>query len=63
MNDRWKYKVVDVRPGGGRRWSLGMSADDVQAELDRLGGQGWELVAVVAQTTTSACRLFLKRPG
>jgi hypothetical protein len=63
MNDRWQYKVVDVKPEGSRWLSSGPSAEDMQAALDRLGAQGWELVHVVMPAPTSTPRLFLKRPG
>jgi hypothetical protein len=35
----------------------------VQAELDRMGNQGWELVSVVQGRTFDSVKLFFKRPA
>ncbi len=41
--DRWKYLVVKVKPG-----FLGdVGIEKMQAELDRHGAAGWELVSAV----------------
>jgi hypothetical protein len=53
-NERWAYQVIDIK---AKFW--GMRGADVQAELNRLGLQGWELVAV--QPFGMATRLYLKR--
>ena len=53
-NERWAYQVIDIKPK-----FLGIRTADVQAELNRLGLQGWELVAV--QATGIATRLYFKR--
>ena len=36
---------------------------DQQAELDRLGAQGWELVSVVQASPADATRLYFKKPA
>src|SRR3546814_10370913 len=43
MSKRWQYKVVELpyQLFGGKL------AERAQAELDKLGAQGWELVSVV----------------
>jgi hypothetical protein len=53
-NERWTYQVIDIKPK-----FLGLRSADIQAELNRLGLQGWELVS--AQQTGIGCRLYLKR--
>ncbi len=57
MSTRWQHKVVEVpvKMFGG---SVGARA---QVELDKLGPQGWQLVAVVQANPVDALRLFLKR--
>ena len=57
MSNRWQYKVVELpyQMFGGK---LGERA---QAELDKLGAQGWELVAVEQSHYADALRMFLKR--
>jgi hypothetical protein len=53
--ERFSYQVVTVKP----RVFSERQAEDIQAELNRLGAQGWELVAV--QATGAGTRLYLKR--
>ena len=57
MNERWQYKVVDV--------AVKMLGDSVsvraQAELDRLGAQGWQLVSVVQSPATCSLSMFLRK--
>ena len=57
MSGRWQHKVVelDVRLFGG---SL---TERAQAELDKLGTLGWELVAVSHAGPVDTLRLFLKK--
>jgi hypothetical protein len=55
--DRWKYLVTEVKPsffGSVRNEAL-------QAELDKLGAAGWELVHLTMQPF-QAVKLVLKRP-
>lgn len=58
MSTRWQYKVVEVKAGlfGGHK-----ATRRAQEELDRLGTQGWELVAVTQHSSVESIRLFLKR--
>jgi hypothetical protein len=50
----WAYQMIDFRPGFfGLKYS-----QRLQAELNRLGRQGWELVIVAQGMPT---RLVLKR--
>lgn len=57
MSHRWIYKVVDV----SYKLFGGKVAERAQAELDKLGAQGWELVSVTQSQATDGLRLFLKR--
>ena len=41
--ERWKYLVVKVKPG----FFGDVDVDKLQAELDRHGSAGWELVTAV----------------
>lgn len=59
MSGRWQYKVVEVPVklfGGG-------ITERMQAELDKLGSQGWDLVSTVQAATMDVVRLVLKRPA
>lgn len=56
---RWLYKVVELP----MKLFGGSLTDRVQAELDRLGAQGWELVSVVQASSADTTRLYLKRPA
>src|SRR3546814_20916601 len=57
MSKRWQYKVVELpyQLFGGKL------AERAQAELDKLGAQGWELVSVVQSHYADALRMFLRR--
>ena len=57
MNTRWSYKVVEIPVNlfGGKL------TENVQAELDSLGAQGWELVSVVQTSEVESVRLYLKK--
>jgi hypothetical protein len=56
-NARWRYLVVELKPN----W-LGRIADEVlQAELDRQGAQGWELVQTLVTQRMGGIRLIFKR--
>jgi hypothetical protein len=52
-NERWAYQVIDLKPG-----FFGLKSADIQAELNRLGTQGWELASVMQGMPA---RLVLKR--
>ena len=59
MSMRWLYKVVavDVKMFGNK------FTERTQAELDKLGAQGWELVAVEQAGMADSLRMFLKKPA
>jgi hypothetical protein len=57
-NERWTYHVVEIVPKLRSR----VTAERMQEELNRLGAQGWELVAVAHNgRALHPARLFLKR--
>ncbi|MBB1087343.1 DUF4177 domain-containing protein [Lysobacter sp. SG-8] len=56
MNDRWQHKVVDVP------YKLFESQSErAQAELDRHGAQGWELVSALQSNAAGPLHLFFKK--
>ena len=57
MSTRWQYKVVELpyRMFGGKL------TERAQAELDKLGTQGWELVSAVQAHYADTLQMFLKR--
>ena len=57
MSTRWSYKVVEVS------FSLFGSklSEKIQAELDKFGAQGWELVAVNQTSAADVVRLYFKK--
>ena len=59
MSTRWQYKVAEVALTvlGGK------ATERTQEALDKLGAQGWELVAVTQPNPAGAVRLYLKRPA
>lgn len=60
--DRWRYNVVEVKPSSV--WRGGVATEALQAELDRQGTQGWELVMTLPGTSGMGClRLIFKRPA
>lgn len=52
---RWSYHVAEIKPG-----LFGIKTEQVQAELNRLGTQGWELVQL--QMMGMTLRAVFKRP-
>lgn len=61
-SERWRYNVVEIKPK--HMWSATVPTGDLQAELDRQGTQGWELVMKVPGTTSmGGIRLVFKRPA
>jgi len=57
MSTRWIYEVVELSPN-----ILGPSmAERLQEELDRLGGEGWELVSANQINPFDQVRLILKK--
>lgn len=59
--DRWRYNVVEVKPTS--IWRSVVDASDLQAELDRQGTQGWELVSALPLPYPVGLRLVFKRPA
>jgi hypothetical protein len=57
MSKRWNYKVVEIP----YKLFAGKILDRAQAELDKLGAQGWELVSVVQASTADTIRFYLKK--
>ncbi len=57
MSNRWNHKVVEVS------FSLFGSklSEKIQSELDKLGAQGWELVAVNQSSAADVVRLYFKK--
>ena len=43
MSKRWNYQVVEIKPSFIGR----VNAEAIQAELNKQGAAGWELVQVV----------------
>lgn len=39
--NRWKYEVIEVKPG----LMGGFNRDKLREEFDRVGRQGWEMVS------------------
>jgi len=56
-NERWTYQVIDIKLR-----LFGNTTELVQAELNRVGLQGWELVSVTQPNNVQPIRLFLKKP-
>lgn len=57
---RWNYQVVDLKPTFAGAFSPVRSREQMQATLDRMGAQGWELVS--ASAGAGVTRLVFKRP-
>jgi len=55
-SQRWQHLVVEVRAK-----FFGKRVETLQAELDRHGALGWELVAVSQSHPVETVRLFFKR--
>ena len=51
---KWEYKHVDLNQN--------QSADEADDELNKLGGDGWELVSTYTKPNTLTVRYVLKRP-
>lgn len=58
-DSRWTYKVIDFK---GSFFRASVSPQQIEEELNRLGMQGWELVAAdTAQKPFQQIRAILKR--
>lgn len=65
MSGRWQYNVVEV-PSIVRGVLLGkrQTPEGLQAELNRQGQLGWELVQILSSAPVAApLRLVFKRPA
>lgn len=58
---RWRYNVVVLKPTSMFRTTVGASV--LQAELDRQGTQGWELVSILPIAYPASTKLVFKRPA
>lgn len=54
---KWNYQVVEIKPA----WTGSVKKDVVQAELARLGLQGWELVSTTHSSALSPLLMILKK--
>ncbi|HLW63501.1 MAG TPA: DUF4177 domain-containing protein [Flavobacterium sp.] len=41
---RFEYKTIEIKPKGF--WGTNFNTEEIDKELNKLGSQGWELVAV-----------------
>jgi hypothetical protein len=53
----WEYRVISL--GGGLR---GAKDEDMEAELNALGEEGWEVVGLTSRENTQRVTLIAKRP-
>lgn len=56
MSKRWSYLTVEVKPS----WT-GLKPDEMQAELNRHGQLGWELVNVLQTQPIGVALLIFKK--
>lgn len=57
MSRRWSYLTVEVKP----TWSASIDQEEVQAQLNRHGQLGWELVNIVFSAPMTAALLVFKK--
>ena len=57
MSKRWDYQIIEIKPD---MWGR-LKPDAVQAELKRLGSQGWEVVSFQQSAPMRAAVAVLKR--
>jgi hypothetical protein len=61
MSQRWNYHVVEIKPGF-INWT-GKTGAQIQAELNKQGALGWELVQVIHSShALHPTQLIFKRP-
>ena len=58
MSKRWSYLTVEIKQG----WT-GLKPEEMQAEMNRHGQLGWELVNVVLTLQMGSALLFFKKAG
>jgi hypothetical protein len=57
---RWSYRVIDIKPSF---WTSMATTEGIEAELNRMGTQGWELVSIAnGGKGWTQTRLIFKRP-
>lgn len=56
MNEHWEYRVIDIIPQ-----IAGKPGEKVEATLNEMGAEGWELVNAIRASMLEPTRLFLKR--
>lgn len=56
MNERWEYRVIDITAQ-----IAGRPGEKVEATLNELGQEGWELVSALRGNLMDPTRLYLKR--
>jgi hypothetical protein len=56
MSTRWSYLTVELQPS----WT-GLKPDEMQAELNRHGQLGWELVNVLQTQPMGVALLIFKK--
>lgn len=54
---QWEYRAVSV----GTYWTRPKD-EDIEATLNELGGEGWEVVSVFAQHSSNQVRVVARRP-
>ena len=55
----WNYKVHVVKP---KSMFSSLDSETLEAELNRLGSQGWELITIRSAEASSKLELIMKRP-
>ena len=58
MGKKWEYKLVNWEPG----WFSDGNARAVEEQLNKQGGEGWELVKFDWTILDVSCRMLFKRP-
>lgn len=53
------YRVIEIEPDFVHSEVI---VENIQAELDRMSAQGWELITAVHALWAKPARLFFKRP-
>ena len=59
MSKRWNYLTIEIKPS----FVGGLRAEDIQAELDKQGRLGWELVNIIVPAPLVPVILVMKKEG
>ena len=62
MAANWEYKVLTVKRPGTFKMTETPADDELTAQLNHEGAQGWELVSTVGYGPMRGVTLYLKRP-